>query len=143
MIDDERTQIGTLRALGYSRGSILAKYLLYSGSAAALGCVIGYFAGGYVFPFVIWTAYGMLYSIPGFVILYDPVLFVIALAASLLCFGGHHIFSPAHRDAEHARKPHPPEDPGRRQTHFPRAHHAAVEAPEIPAQGLPAQHFPL
>lgn len=88
MIDDERTQIGTLRALGYSRGSILAKYLLYSGSAAALGCVIGYFAGGYVFPFVIWTAYGMLYSIPGFVILYDPVLFVIALAASLLCSAG-------------------------------------------------------
>ena len=88
MIDDERTQIGTLRALGYSRGSILAKYLLYSGSAAALGCVIGYFAGGYVFPFVIWTAYGMLYRIPGFVLLYDPVLFVIALAASLLCSAG-------------------------------------------------------
>lgn len=88
MIDDERTQIGTLRALGYSRGSILAKYLLYSGSAAALGCGIGYFAGGYVFPLVIWTAYGMLYNIPGFILSYDPVLFVIALAASLLCSAG-------------------------------------------------------
>ena len=71
-----------------TNAGILAKYLLYSGSAATLGCVIGYFAGGYVFPFVIWTAYGMLYSIPGFVILYDPVLFVIALAASLLCSAG-------------------------------------------------------
>ena len=88
MIDDERTQIGTLRALGYSRGSILAKYLLYSGSAASVGCIIGYFAGGYVFPFVIWTAYGMLYRIPGFILSYDPVLFVIALAASLLCSAG-------------------------------------------------------
>ncbi|MGN0479064.1 MAG: FtsX-like permease family protein [Hominenteromicrobium sp.] len=88
MVDDDRTQIGTLRALGYSRASILAKYLLYSGSAASIGCLIGYFGGGYLFPLVIWTAYGMLYKIPGFISVYDPVLFVIALLASLLCSAG-------------------------------------------------------
>lgn len=88
MVDDDRTQIGTLRALGYSRASILTKYLLYAGSAATIGCLIGYFGGGYLFPLVIWTAYGMLYKIPGFISLYDPVLFVIALLASLLCSAG-------------------------------------------------------
>lgn len=88
MVDDDRTQIGTLRALGYSRGSILAKYLIYSGSAATIGCLIGYFGGGYLFPLVIWTAYQMLYKIPGYFCIYDPWLFVICLTASLLCSAG-------------------------------------------------------
>ena len=88
MVDDDRTQIGTLRALGYSRGAILAKYLLYSGSAATIGCLIGYFGGGWLFPLVIWNAYKMLYNIPGFLCTYDPLLFAISLAASLLCSAG-------------------------------------------------------
>ena len=88
MVDDDRTQIGTLRALGYSRGAILAKYLIYSGSAATIGCLIGYFAGGYLFPKVIWVAYQMLYQIPGFVCVYSPALLCFCLAASLLCSAG-------------------------------------------------------
>lgn len=88
MVDDERTQIGTLRALGYSRAAVYTKYMLYAGSAATLGCLIGYFGGGWLFPYVIWIAYGMLYQIPGFVSLYDPALFLIALLASLLCSAG-------------------------------------------------------
>lgn len=88
MVDDDRTQIGTLRALGYSRGSILAKYIIYAASASTIGCLLGYFGGGYLFPLVIWTAYGMLYNIPGYLCIYDGVLFTIALAASLLCSAG-------------------------------------------------------
>lgn len=88
MVDDDRTQIGTLRALGYSRGAILSKYLLYSGSAATIGCLLGYFGGGWLFPAVIWIAYKMLYNIPGFICTYDPALFAISLAASLLCSAG-------------------------------------------------------
>lgn len=88
MIDEDRSQIGTMRALGYSRASILTKYLLYSGSAALFGCLIGYFGGGYLFPYVIWNAYGMLYDIPGFINLYDFGLFAASLAASLVCSAG-------------------------------------------------------
>ncbi len=88
MVDDERTQISTLRALGYSRAAVSGKYILYAGSAATIGCLIGYFGGGYLFPYVIWIAYGMLYHIPGFVSLYDPVLFLISLLASLVCSAG-------------------------------------------------------
>ena len=96
MVDDERTQIGTLRALGYSRASILSKYMLYAGSAATIGCLLGYFGGGYLFPWVIWIAYGMLYQIPGFVSLYDPALFIISLLASLLCSAGVTFFTCRH-----------------------------------------------
>lgn len=88
MVDDDRTQIGTLRALGYSRRSILTKYLIYSGSAATIGCLIGYFGGGYLFPLVIWTAYKMLYKIPGYICTFNLLLFFICLAASLLCSAG-------------------------------------------------------
>lgn len=96
MIDDERTQIGTLRALGYSRGAILSKYLIYSGSAAIIGCLIGYFGGGTLFPLVIWTAYQMLYNIPGMEYTFSLPLFVIALGASLLCSAGTTFFACRH-----------------------------------------------
>ena len=57
MIDEERTQIGTLKALGYSNFSIISKYLLYAGSGAILGCGIGVLAGSVVFPTILWEAY--------------------------------------------------------------------------------------
>jgi putative ABC transport system permease protein len=96
MIDDERTQIGTLRALGYSRGAILSKYLIYSGSAAVTGCILGYFGGGALFPLVIWTAYKMLYNIPGMVYTFSLPLFLVALGASLLCSAGTTFFACRH-----------------------------------------------
>ena len=62
MIDEERTQIGVLKALGYSSGSIMGKYLSYSGSASVLGCVLGLLLGCFVFPTIIWYAYCIMYN---------------------------------------------------------------------------------
>ena len=65
MIDEERTQIGTLKALGYSNGEIISKYLIYSGSGAILGCGLGLLIGCTIFPQIIWQAYCiMLYISP-------------------------------------------------------------------------------
>lgn len=50
MVEEQRTQIGILKALGYSEGTIMGKYLFYSGSAAMLGCGIGFLLGSYIFP---------------------------------------------------------------------------------------------
>ncbi len=60
MIDEERTQIGTLKALGYSNGAIISKYLLYAGSGAILGCGLGVIAGSILFPKILWEAYKIL-----------------------------------------------------------------------------------
>ena len=57
MVEEERTQIGTLKALGYGNGAIVSKYLLYSGSSAILGCTMGVILGSIVFPIVLWQAY--------------------------------------------------------------------------------------
>ncbi len=57
MIDEERTQIGTLKALGYSNAAIIGKYLFYSGSGAVLGCLTGVIVGSTIFPMILWEAY--------------------------------------------------------------------------------------
>jgi len=57
MVDEERTQIGTLKALGYGSRSIIGKYLAYAGSAAIIGCGVGVVAGSVVFPLILWEAY--------------------------------------------------------------------------------------
>ena len=64
MVEDDRTVIGVLKALGYSRFDIAMRYLVYSGLAAATGIAIGILAGAAVFPRVIFDAYGILYDLP-------------------------------------------------------------------------------
>lgn len=88
MVDDERTQIGTLRALGYSPAAIMGKYLIYAGSAAVLGCIAGYFIGITLFPKTIWQAYGIIYGFADIVVVGDSLLFVLSLVVSLLCSVG-------------------------------------------------------
>ena len=77
MIEEERTQIGTLKALGYSNGAIISKYLIYAGSGAVLGCGAGVVLGSTFFPQVLWQAYSiMLYIDPDIVLTVNPILIV-------------------------------------------------------------------
>ena len=88
MIEEQRTQIGVLKALGYSSGTIMAKYLIYSGSAALFGGVGGFFFGCWLFPTVIWKVYGLMYGFTSLKYLFDPVLFVISITVALFCSAG-------------------------------------------------------
>ncbi len=88
MVDEQRTQIGTFKALGYSNRAIAVKYVSYSGSAAILGCILGYFAGTRLFPFAIWQAYKMLYNFAEIKYVFSGYLAVLTLAVSLLCSVG-------------------------------------------------------
>lgn len=85
MVEEQRTQIGVLKALGYGEGRIMTKYLFYSGSAAAAGCVAGFFGGTWLFPNVIWNAYGMMYQVDSLIYVFDWKLAVISLTVSLAC----------------------------------------------------------
>ena len=94
MIDDERGQIGTLRALGYTNSAIIGKYMIYSGSAAIIGCLAGFFLGSKVFPYAIGEAYKMLYDFGRSVDFYfEPVLLIITILVSLLCSMGTTFFA--------------------------------------------------
>ena len=89
MIDEQRGQVGVLKALGYSDAAIAGKYLFYSGSAAFLGAVAGFFAGCRIFPVVIWKAYTMMYGFSddiAYVI--DVKLGLMSVAAAMICAMG-------------------------------------------------------
>lgn len=88
MVEEQRTQIGVLKALGYGEAAIMGKYLFYSGSAALAGCIAGYFLGIHLFPFVIWTAYGMMYQMGSIVYIFDGSTALLCLACALLCSMG-------------------------------------------------------
>lgn len=53
MVEEQRAEIGTLSALGYSRAQILRKYIVYAGLAAGIGSLIGAVFGIWFFPLVI------------------------------------------------------------------------------------------
>ena len=69
MIDEERTQIGTLKALGYSNRAIISKYLLYAGSGAVVGCGLGVLVGSMAFPMILWEAYKIMLYISDQIVL--------------------------------------------------------------------------
>lgn len=69
MIDEERTQIGTLKALGYSNAAIIGKYLFYAGSGAVIGCGCGVILGSMVFPTTLWEAYKIMLLVTDQIIL--------------------------------------------------------------------------
>lgn len=61
MVEEQRTQIGTLKALGYSKRSIASKYLLYALLATLGGSILGVLIGEKFLPYVIIKAYGIMY----------------------------------------------------------------------------------
>lgn len=64
MVEEERQQIGTMKALGYSTAKIAWKYLLYAAIASVAGSVIGLAVGSWLFPYIIINAYNIMYDIP-------------------------------------------------------------------------------
>ena len=93
MIEEQRTQIGVLKALGYSQAVIMGKYLFYSGAAAVLGCLIGFFGGTWLFPNVIWYAYGMMYDVGKLLYVFDWKLGLVSLIVSAACSVGTTFFT--------------------------------------------------
>ena len=89
MVDEQRTQIGILKALGYSNAQVVGKYMFYSGSAALIGALLGFFVGCKVFPMAIWNAYTMMYDFSKEVdYIIDWKLGAMSIGASLLCSMG-------------------------------------------------------
>ncbi len=90
MVEEQRTQIGTLKALGYTSGAIAAKYMVYALSACFLGAVFGLTVGFKLFPAVIYNAYNILYAMPGSALLcpFHWDVGLVSILAACLCAGG-------------------------------------------------------
>lgn len=88
MIEEQRTQIGVLKALGYKNSTIMWKFLFYAGSAAVIGAIVGCVGGTWLFPKVIWMGYSIMYSMGAIQYFFDIPVAVLSMAAALLCSMG-------------------------------------------------------
>lgn len=84
MVEEDRMQIGTFKALGYKNGKILSKYLFYCCLATFLGCATGILLGIGLLPAVIWQAYGTMYSLPALALAFEPVLLIAVSVVALV-----------------------------------------------------------
>ncbi|MGB4581133.1 MAG: FtsX-like permease family protein [Coriobacteriia bacterium] len=80
MVEDERTLIGTYKALGYANGRIALKYLVYAGIASVFGSISGILIGSQVLPDTVWNAYTTVYTAPSAA---TPIDVPLALLAGL------------------------------------------------------------
>lgn len=87
MVDENRLQMGTLKALGYSNARIAAKYLFYALSASILGSVAGMAIGFTVFPIIIWNAFNMIFTMYTFHLAFYPGMALASLAISAAVIG--------------------------------------------------------
>lgn len=86
MVEEQRTSIGTMKALGYSKGAIASKYIGYALLATAGGSVIGVLIGEKILPYIIVYAYGILYQhLPKILVPYDWGYAAMASGAAVFC----------------------------------------------------------
>lgn len=63
-VEDDRVEIGTCKALGYSAAEIAQKYLFYAGAASLLGALLGILSLSQLLPAIVMRAYGVMYIVP-------------------------------------------------------------------------------
>ena len=87
MIEEDRTNIGILKALGYSKTTIMKRYIIYSLSATIIGVIIGTLLGSTLIAQVLFAAYGSLYDLPSLIIeinvLYTALATIISVIATV------------------------------------------------------------
>ena len=86
MVEEQRTSIGTMKALGYGKGAIASKYIGYALLATAGGSIIGVLIGEKILPYIIVYAYGILYQhLPQILVPYDWGYAAMASGAAVFC----------------------------------------------------------
>ena len=86
MVEEQRTSIGTMKALGYGKFAIASKYLGYAFLATIGGSIVGVLAGEKILPYIIVYAYGILYRhLPVILVPYDWGYGIMASGAAVFC----------------------------------------------------------
>ena len=88
MVEDQRTEIGALKAMGFSRLSISKKYIGYAFWASLLGGLVGLAVGCTLVPAVIANAFQIMYNVPSLEFKLQPAVCVIAVLAAVACTTG-------------------------------------------------------
>ena len=93
MVEEERQEIGTLKALGYNKFHIMLKYLIYSSLACIIGGVIGMNIGFQLLPRIIWNMYAMMYTLPEFIVSFNHQYSSMGLGLIYICIVGATLYT--------------------------------------------------
>lgn len=93
MVEEQRTQIGVLKALGYGNAVIMTKYMFYAGSAAIIGALTGLAGGTWLFPKTIWEGYKIMYDMGEITYLFNGWLAFFSVLSAVFCSVGAAFFS--------------------------------------------------
>ncbi len=93
MVEEQRMQIGTFKALGYSKIQIMFKYVIYAGIACILGGILGMSVGFALLPKIIWMMYGMMYQLPDIKVSFNLEFGGIGLILISICIVGATIYT--------------------------------------------------
>ena len=93
MVEEERTQIGTLKALGYNKVQIASKYVIYASLACVIGGILGMSVGFVLIPKIIWMMYSMMYEIGDISINFNWTFGTIGLGLIFICMVGATIYA--------------------------------------------------
>ena len=92
MIEEDRTENGTLKSLGFNSFQITSKYVIYSLLATIIGGILGIVIGSLLIPRVAWNAYKTMFTIPEFISEIDASSNIIGLLICIICICGTAIF---------------------------------------------------
>ena len=93
MVEEQRQEIGTLKALGYNKFQISLKYILYSSLACIIGAIIGMNIGFQLLPRLVWKMYSVMYTMPSIIISFNYTYSTIGLVLIYICIVGSTIYS--------------------------------------------------
>lgn len=93
MVEEQRTQIGTLKALGYTKTQIASKYIIYAILATTIGGIIGMAIGFKIIPEIIIRMYRMMYTIPNIITEFNIKIGAMGIGVAMLCTVGATIIS--------------------------------------------------
>lgn len=93
MVEEQRTQIGTLKALGYTKIQIAGKYVIYATLACVIGSILGMCVGFNLIPSIIWEMYTMMYQIRPIILSFNIIYGGLGLLLISLCIVGATVYA--------------------------------------------------
>ena len=93
MVEDDRSEIGTLKSLGFSNKHIVVKYLMYSFSATLIGGILGSILGAILLPAVIFSIYGLLFTLPKIYLNFEWGYFILGVSVNFILVGGTTLYT--------------------------------------------------
>lgn len=88
MVEEDRSEIGTLKSLGFNNGHIIFKYFIFSFLAVLIGGILGSILGLTIIPSIIWDIYKILFNVPNFVLLANMDYTMLGFLLALICICG-------------------------------------------------------